>query len=905
MQVGWHDGTKGRKIPDSDGCSAVALPGKSSSSISSNKSYIYTYDFCLNDTVPHNNIHDDEGLQPSNFFTSNSDQSEMLPMQGDSSSKCHSALLKDSMFSDHDLTQAYNSNNSFSNACLDNSLCSGSYHTIHNLFHSEQVSISCHCGVCDYCNKSTHYNRFEDCNCSSNYLNHKFNPSYSLRYGSYCTTHNLMYSELVSTSCYCGACDNCDESEYYNRFEACNCNSSCFNDNILVQSSHSDSCLHHVTRNSNIVSIKNVSIIQEGNLMYSEETIYKKFDNDCGIGNGNSVCECKTGYHSLCKSDKANSRTRAHYVTVTSTTQEPTFNKPVSKPGSIFVHDSKFLQECISIRNIVSNGSVMPSNCQQVSVHNSDQHISNNILTCKNGCTLSDNTMHDCCGFSPHNTKVAASFIAEQSVFGVIQHSREPNIVSHDLHNISGDGINWLIQARAVIYSTGMPNYMKARVPVKSDFNIENWEFWLAGFDDRLIDFLRFGFPLCISHLSKSSINVENHASASKFPKQVLKFFDDEIAHSAMLGPFNHNPLNNLQVSPLMSRDKSDGSKRIIVDLSFPPGKSVNDRVSSSYDTVNFTLKYPSVDMIARRIIQLGDTAMLCKVDLKRAFRNLRVDPADVHNLGLRFDGKFFIDLSIPFGYKHGSVCCQRVTDAVREICRKNGYWVWNYIDDFHLVESSDKIFKAFEFFTNLLKDLGLPINHDKTVQPCKALTCIGIRVDASLFTLSIDPQKLKEIFQACRIFLSYTTLTRQKLQSILGKLIYISKCVPAARIFVCRLLNILRSAPKHGRFKLNNDYYRDLVWFLSTENIFQGRVFIKSNRRTQTLFVDACLLGLGGICLDQVYTAQVPSYFRNLGIVQLEMVNVFVALQLWGTRFKGHKIFVHCDNYAVVHILN
>lgn len=150
---------------------------------------------------------------------------------------------------------------------------------------------------------------------------------------------------------------------------------------------------------------------------------------------------------------------------------------------------------------------------------------------------------------------------------------------------------------------------------------------------------------------------------------------------------------------------------------------------------------------------------MLFKIDLKRAFRNLKVDPGDVHNLCLQFDNKYYIDLSIPFGYKHGSFCCQRMTDAVREICRRQCYWLWNYIDDLIGVECKDKIESAFNFLKTLLKELGLPINNSKTIEPCHVVTCIGISVNANDFTLSIDQLKLKEIFHTCEIAMRYSTI--------------------------------------------------------------------------------------------------------------------------------------------------
>ena len=60
---------------------------------------------------------------------------------------------------------------------------------------------------------------------------------------------------------------------------------------------------------------------------------------------------------------------------------------------------------------------------------------------------------------------------------------------------------------------------------------------------------------------------------------------------------------------------------------------------------------------------------MLYKVDISRAFRHIRVDPGDIDLLGLSHKA-FYTDLSLPFGYRHGSIFFQRYSDAIRHIMR-------------------------------------------------------------------------------------------------------------------------------------------------------------------------------------------------------------------------------------------
>ena len=69
---------------------------------------------------------------------------------------------------------------------------------------------------------------------------------------------------------------------------------------------------------------------------------------------------------------------------------------------------------------------------------------------------------------------------------------------------------------------------------------------------------------------------------------------------------------------------------------------------------VPFKLKFPTVDDIVDRIIALKGKCLIYKVDIRRAFRILKLDPKDIVYTGLQSQGKYYVDTSVPFGYRHG-----------------------------------------------------------------------------------------------------------------------------------------------------------------------------------------------------------------------------------------------------------
>ena len=82
------------------------------------------------------------------------------------------------------------------------------------------------------------------------------------------------------------------------------------------------------------------------------------------------------------------------------------------------------------------------------------------------------------------------------------------------------------------------------------------------------------------------------------------------------------------------------------------------------------------------------------------------------------------------FGWVHGGAAFQIVSDAIVHIISKRGFKIFAYIDEFVAVVCS------FQALYELICELGLPINPDKMIPPCKAFTCLGIYINPEVLTL-------------------------------------------------------------------------------------------------------------------------------------------------------------------------
>ena len=213
-----------------------------------------------------------------------------------------------------------------------------------------------------------------------------------------------------------------------------------------------------------------------------------------------------------------------------------------------------------------------------------------------------------------------------------------------------------------------------------------------------------------------------------------------------------------------------------------------------------------------------------------------------------------------------------------------------------------------FEYLTKLLQELGLPLNWDKHTPPSKLITCLGIVISIPDFSLSIDKDKLDLIYQECCKVKKCRQLSKRSYQSLLGKLLYLHKGVVPARLFVNRILDLFRKNFHSKNIKLTQQFFKDIDWFLTFLPHFNGRTFFDKSitHVSHDLFLDACLSGVGALWKDRVYASPVQDILNfSPTIVHLEMINLVIALRMWGKYWANSVATAHCDNIVVVQVVD
>ena len=80
-----------------------------------------------------------------------------------------------------------------------------------------------------------------------------------------------------------------------------------------------------------------------------------------------------------------------------------------------------------------------------------------------------------------------------------------------------------------VVKSTARPNFLQARLPVKSWLNVKAWEAELGDYwHKQLFQFIKFGFPLDFNRVCELKQDGGNHKSALDCPKDIEPYLTEE-----------------------------------------------------------------------------------------------------------------------------------------------------------------------------------------------------------------------------------------------------------------------------------------------------------------------------------------------------------------------------------------
>ena len=135
------------------------------------------------------------------------------------------------------------------------------------------------------------------------------------------------------------------------------------------------------------------------------------------------------------------------------------------------------------------------------------------------------------------------------------------------------------------------------------------------------------------------------------------------------------------------------------------------------------------------------------------------------------------------------------------------------YIDDFFIAAPTyQECQKWMNILIQLIRKLGFLISWKKVVGPIQKLTFLGVQINTTDCSLSLDEDKLRRFQQELQLFSHRKRASKQQLQSIAGKLNWACQAIRGGRFFLRRIIDTLQPLQQQRhKGKLSSEFHKDI----------------------------------------------------------------------------------------------
>ena len=337
---------------------------------------------------------------------------------------------------------------------------------------------------------------------------------------------------------------------------------------------------------------------------------------------------------------------------------------------------------------------------------------------------------------------------------------------------------------------------------------------------------------------------------------------------------------------------RTDGTQtgwRMIFDLSYPESESVNDGIPKEFGAIN----YEPLDTAIQLVAQTGKGAVMLKRDLKSAFRHVPVSPLDYWLLIFEWNGKYYVDMFLPFGLRTAPRLFNLFAEALHWVFEFLYKWkVTHYLDDFLFVfpPGTNTDGPSIQY-DQVLATLGFSGALEKNMEG-HIVTHLGFEFDSMKMEVRLPLNKKLRALTATQALLEAKTVTTATLDETLGFLSHCSQVVPLGRPFLRNLFSLLRRTDKMARIHIPKAAKQDLRWWTRFLSSWPAISMIQCSRVNYDLATDASgLRGIGGIFKGKIFSQRVPTRHRTKHINFKEMFAILYAFLLWHEQWTTGRV--------------
>ena len=356
-------------------------------------------------------------------------------------------------------------------------------------------------------------------------------------------------------------------------------------------------------------------------------------------------------------------------------------------------------------------------------------------------------------------------------------------------------------------------------------------------------------------------------------------------------------PISHQVISNVFLRNKSDGTFRVILNLS-----NLNEKVGK----VHF--KMDSLNTVLN-VITKG--AWFGKIDLKDAYYSIPIDESSRKFFRFYSQGELYEYQCLAQGFLDAPRIFTKIMKIPLSHLRAQGFLNVGYLDDIFIQGDSFEECQSNIFTTvKLLDELGFTIHLTKSVViPTQILDFLGFSLNSLSMTVSPTLKKSEDIISTCSDLLLSNNVTIRDLSKIVGKLIAVTPGNDVAPIFFKRIENF-----KNGKLRENKGFYdsfitlseevkEDLNWWIVNINCFPKPLI--SPPFSIDISTDACKTGWGVEFYEHSSGGIWNEEERTLHINEQELKAVELGLFSYCKSMKNEHIHIFSDNTTTVACIN
>lgn len=386
-----------------------------------------------------------------------------------------------------------------------------------------------------------------------------------------------------------------------------------------------------------------------------------------------------------------------------------------------------------------------------------------------------------------------------------------------------------------------------------------------------------------------------------KFSSSDMEQIDTEIVSMYQKGVIEDvDNCEDVFVSNIFTRKKSDGKLRIILDLS-----AFNEHVR---------YKHFKMDSIQTALDLMSPSCYMASIDWKDAYYSVPVAEEFRKYLVFMWKNQLLQYTCLPNGLASGPRLFTRLSKVLFSQLRMEGFISTSYIDDCLLFgktldEAKANVVKTVELSTKA----GFVIHPEKSVlTPTREITYLGFILNSQSMTVRLTKERVHKIKTRCIKVLRAGSVTVHKFSHVIGLMVASFPGVKFGQLYYRRCDNFKTKSLKEGRgdfrthITLTVGCRQDLEWWIS--NIEGAYRPVNPPPPKITLETDASNIGWGACVKGDESRQTGGKWSREEGkehINYLEMLAVWLGIQCFVRDKQNVCIKILSDNTTTVAYLN